>query len=333
MRARNQRIGWLMIGLFMASTFILWPMAIRATAEQLKFAHTMSITDTMQQGVLKFAELVKKNTGSALEITLYPAGQLGNDTQILQGVRTGAIDIAMTGNPFHAAFEPSLNVLDLPYLFLSFDHVYRVCDGEIFQQLLKGLEKHGIKGLGALEIGFRNLTNSKRPVREPADVRGLKIRTTPNPAHVTAWKLLGAIPTPMPFPDVYMALKTGTVDGEENPVTLIHGQKFYEVQKYLSLTMHAYTVAEVDMNLAKYQSLSPTYQRALIEALREATLYHRKLNRELEGSLLREMEQKGLVITYSPDKEAFAKIVQKPTQEEYAQKFGWEIIERINKAK
>jgi tripartite ATP-independent transporter DctP family solute receptor len=300
-----------------------------AKAEQLKFAHTMSISDTMHQGVLKFAELVKAKTNGQLEIAVYPAGQLGNDSQILQGARMGSIDIAMTGNPFHTTFEPSLNVIDLPFLFKDFAHAYRVLDGPIGKELLSRLEKHNLKGLGFMEIGFRNLTNSKRPVKEASDMNGLKIRVTPNPAHVAAFKLLGAIPTPMPFTEVYMALKTGAVDGQENPTTLIHGQKFYEVQKYMSITMHAYTVSEVSMNLKKFQSLSPTHQKVLLDALLEAAIYHRKLNRDLEGKLLKEMQEKGLQVIQEPNRESFAKIVIKPVQEDYAAKFGWETINKI----
>ncbi len=304
-----------------------------AGAETFKFAHTMSTSDTMHQACLKFAELVKAKTNGAVEIAVYPSGQLGNDSQILQGVRMGSIDLTMTGNPFHTTFEPSLNVLDLPYLFRDFAHAYRVLGGEIGKEVFSRLEKHGLKGLGFLEIGFRNLTDSKRPIKEPGDVNGLKIRVTPNPAHVAAFKLMGAIPTPMPFTEVYMALKTGTVDGQENPITLIHGQKFYEVQKYLSLTMHAYTISEVSMNLKKFQALPAAHQKALTEALAEAGTYHRKLNRDLEGSLLKEMEHKGLQVIAEPNREAFAKLVSKPVQEEYAAKFGWDTINKINAAR
>jgi len=321
-----QNIFVSILGLF----FIL---AGSAGAEQLKFAHTMSTSDTMHQACLKFPELVKQKTNGALEIAVFPTGQLGNDSQILQGVRMGSIDMTMTGNPFHTTFEPSLNVLDLPFLFRDFSHAYRVLDGDIGKEILSRLEKHGMKGLGFLEIGFRNLTNSKRPVKEPGDVNGLKIRVTPNPAHVAAWKLLGAIPTPMPFTEVYMALKTGTVDAQENPTTLIHGQKFYEVQKYMSITMHAYTVSEVSINLKKFQSFPTAHQKALIEALNEAAAYHRKLNRELEGGLLKEMEQKGLQVIAEPNREAFAGVVSKPVQEEYAGKFGWDTINKITAAR
>jgi tripartite ATP-independent transporter DctP family solute receptor len=321
------------LSILIAGLFLVLLPALSAGAEQAKFAHTMSTSDTMHQAVLKFAELVKAKTNGALEVAVFPSGQLGNDSQILQGARMGSIDMAMTGNPFHTTFEPSLNVLDLPFLFQDFSHAYRVLDGDIGKEVLSRLEKHGLKGLGFLEIGFRNLTNSKRAVKEPGDMSGLKIRVTPNPAHVAAFKLLAAIPTPMPFTEVYMALKTGTVDGQENPTTLIHGQKFYEVQKFMSITMHAYTVSEVSMNLKKFQSLPAAQQKALGEALAEAAVYHRKLNRDLEGSLLKEMEQKGLQVIAEPNRQAFAGVVSKPVQEEYAGKFGWDTINKITAAR
>jgi TRAP-type transport system periplasmic protein len=320
-----------LIGIF--CSFLILFSAINAGAEQLKLACTAPTTDPWYLALVKFAELVKTKTNGALEIAVFPSGQLGNDPQILQGVRMGSIDIGMTGNPFYTTFEPFLNVLDLPYLFRDSSHAYRVLDGEIGKEMLSHLEKHGMKGLGFLDLGFRNMTNSKRPVKEPEDVKGLKIRVTPNPAHVAAWKLLGALPTPMPFTEVYMALKNGTVDAQENPINLIHANKFFEVQKYLSLTRHAYTVAEVSINLKKFQSFSAPHQKVMVEALQEAVAqYGRKLNLDREESLLKEMERAGLQVITEPNREAFAKVVSKQVSEEYAVKFGWDTINKINAA-
>jgi len=319
-------------GLVLALTAALCLVVFASGAQavvKLKFAHTMSVNDTMQKGSLKFAELVKAKTNGEVEVEVFPASQLGNDKAIIQGARMGSMDIAMTGNPFYTGTEAALTVLDLPYLFKDFDHVYAVLDGPIGQQIGGLLEKHGLKELGFMEIGFRNLTNSKRQVKGPGDFKGLKIRVTPNPAHVLAFKLLEAVPTPMPFGEVYMALKTGAVDGQENPITLIHGQKFYEVQKYLSLTYHAYTTSHVTMNLKKYASLTPAQQKALAEAAHEAAVYHRQLNRDLESALLKEMQAAGLEVEMEPDRAAIAEVVQKQTQEAYAEKYGWDLIKQI----
>ncbi len=289
---------------------------------RLRFAHTINTEDSMHLAVVEFAKKVGEKTGGAIRIEIFPAGQLGNDSQILDGAKLGTIDIAMTGNPFFSSFAPEMNVLDLPYLFRDYEQAYKVLDGPIGEGLLKAVERSGLKGLGSLEIGFRNLTNSKRPVRVPEDVKGLKIRTTPNPAHLQAFRLLGANPVGMPFTEVYLALKTGTVDGQENPTTLIYTMKFYEVQKYLSLTEHAYTATNVVMNLKKYQELKPEYQKALREAIRESASWQRKLNRDIEGQALKNMRAAGMQIEDKPDREAFRKIVADPAAEEYVKRFG-----------
>ncbi|MGA2959929.1 MAG: TRAP transporter substrate-binding protein DctP, partial [Thermodesulfobacteriota bacterium] len=165
----------------------LMPIALADLAlaqTRLRFAHTINTEDSMHLAVVEFAKKVAEKTGGAVRIEVFPAGQLGNDSQILDGAKLGTADLAMTGNPFFSSFAPEMNVLDLPYLFRDYDHAYKVLDGPIGTELLKAVERSGLKGLGSLEIGFRNLTNSKRPVKMPEDVKGLKIRTTPNPAHL-----------------------------------------------------------------------------------------------------------------------------------------------------
>ncbi len=295
----------------------------------LRFAHTISTEDTMHLAVVELGKKVAQRTGNAVRIEVFPSGQLGNDTKILESVKLGAVDLVMTGNPFFSSFAPEMNVLDLPYLFRDYEHAYKVVDGPIGAELLRAVERNGMKGIGSLEIGFRNVTNSKRPVRTPDDMKGLKIRTTPNPAHLLAFRLLGANPVPMAFTEVYLALKTGTVDGQENPLTLIQAMKFYEVQKYLSLTQHAYTVANVVMNAQKYAALTADQQKALHEALHEAVVWQRKLNREREGAALAQMRAAGVQVEEQPDRAAFRKVVVDPAAEDYVRKFGRATLDRI----
>jgi tripartite ATP-independent transporter DctP family solute receptor len=237
--------------------------------------------------------------------------------------------MGMTGNPFFTSFAPELNVFDLPYLFRDFDHAYKVIDGPIGVELRRGLEKQGMVPLGVLEIGFRNLTNNKRPVKTPDDVKGLKLRTTPNPAHLQAFRLLGANPVPMPITEVYLALKTGAVDGQENPVAHILALKFHEVQKYMSLTYHAYTLTNVVMNPKKFQDLKPEYQKALVEAMEEARDWDRKYNREIDGQALVKIKAAGVQVEENPDREAFRKMVADAVAEEYTKKFGRDILDKI----
>ncbi|HTU03024.1 MAG TPA: TRAP transporter substrate-binding protein [Candidatus Sulfotelmatobacter sp.] len=296
---------------------------------KLRFGHTLAASDAQGLSAERFAKNVAERTNNAIKIEVFPAGQLGNDTQVIEGAKFGTIDFAMTGNPFYTSFVPELNAFDLPYLFRDFDHAYKVLDGPIGQDLRRLLENHGLKAIGIVEIGFRNVTNNKRPVKVPEDLKGLKLRTTPNPAHLQAFRLLGANPVPMPITEVYLALKMGTVDGQENPIAHIHDMKFHEVQKYLSLTYHAYTSSIVVMNLKKFQELTPEQQKILQESLQEATNWDRKYNRELDVKALAAMKAAGMQVEENPDREAFRKVVAEPTAAEYVKKFGSGVLDKI----
>lgn len=303
-----------------------WPAAAETT---LRFAHTQPTADTHHAAALHFKERVEALTKGEVKVSVHPAGELGNDPAILEGVRLGTIDIANTGNPFFTRFEPKLNALDLPYLFNDFAHVYRVIDGPIGQALLKGLEKHRMQPLAFWEIGFRNITNSKRAINTPKDLEGLKIRTTPNPAHVQAFKIWGAIPTPMPFTEVYLALESGTVDGQENPLSIIYSNRFHEVQKHLSMTQHAYTVSITVMNQQKFRSLSEANQKAVLQAAAEARDFQRKLNVKANEEALAAMKKAGVAVVEKVDIAPFQKAVLDPVKATYVKDHGSEIIDQI----
>jgi tripartite ATP-independent transporter DctP family solute receptor len=327
MRMLKRLSGFMIIAVLLVGSA---PMA--AAQVRFRFAHTINPADAQNLAVEQFVKKVAERTNNAVQIQVFPAGQLGNDMQILDGVKLGTIDIGMTGNPFFTTIVPELNLFDLPYLFRNFDHAYKVLDGPIGAEVRQLLEKHGMKPIGILEIGFRNVTNNKHQVKVPEDLKGLRLRTTPNPAHIQAFRLLGANPVPMPITEVYLALSTGTVDGQENPIAHIYDMKFYEVQKYLSLTYHAYTAANVVMNLKKYQELKPEHQKILQASLLEATNWERKLNRELDGKALAKMKAAGMQIEENPDREAFRKIVADPTADEYVKKFGRDLLDQVRKA-
>jgi tripartite ATP-independent transporter DctP family solute receptor len=305
------------------------PGAPTAQEVTLRFAHTQPTSDTHHLATEWFAERVAELTDGRIAISIHPAGELGNDPTILEGVRLGTVDIGQTGNPFYTRFEPRLNVLDLPFLFTGYDHVYRVVDGEIGEDLLGALAQHRMKGLAFWEIGFRKITNGRRAIATPADLEGLKIRTTPNPAHVQAFELWGAIPTPMPFTEVYLALETGTVDGQENPLNIIRSNRFQEVQDHLSFTDHAYTVSIVSMNLARFEALDEDLQEALVTAAREAAAYQRDLNREQEEGDLQAIREAGVEITEDVDRDAFRDAVFDRVKATYEEQFGPELVQAI----
>src|SRR5215208_217931 len=217
--------------------------AIAQSPMRWRFAHPHPESDSWQTAALRFAELVKDRTKGTIEIQVFPNGVLGNDPTTINAVRGGSLDIALTGNPFFTGLAPKLNVLDLPFLFSDRKHAAAVLDGPVGESLRKELEGSNLKALATWDIGWRNLTNNRRPVRAPEDLKGLKIRTTPNPAHIKAFQLLGAVPTPMAFTELFTALEMGSVDGQENPVTLILNAKFFEVQRHLTLSRHAFTRA------------------------------------------------------------------------------------------
>lgn len=314
----------------LAASIVAAGFATGASAETLRFGHYANTSDTPHKAALMFKWIVEDMTDKALEIEVYPAGELGNSANSLQGARLGTIDITVTGNPYFTSFAPQVNVLDLPFLFESPEHAYRVLDGEVGAELMDSINGVGLQGLAFWEIGFRNLTNNERPITTPDDLKGLKLRTTPNPAHIEAFTLLGANPAPMPFAELYSALQTGTVDGQENPTTHIYHSNFHEVQKYMSITEHAYTAAPLVMNAAKFNGLPEDQKEALRVAAKLSAAYERELNRVQENSSLEAMTAAGMEIVTDPDVDAFRAVVADKTRAMYAEKFGDALLTKID---
>ena len=297
---------------------------------RLRFGHAHTTADSQHLAALDFAKRVKERTKGAIEIQVFANSMLGNDSSMIAGVRGGTIDIETSGNPFFTGIVPKLNALDLPYQFDNMQQVARVLDGSLGRSLLKDLEAHQMKGLAFWEVGYRSLANNRRPVLKADDIKGLKIRTTPNPAHIKAFQLLGAAPQPMPFSEVYSALETKAIDGHENPPTLMLSSKMYEVQKHLSLTKHAYTALIVIMNKARFESLKPEYQQILLEEASHAAVLQRKLNADGEAAALAELRKQGMQIVEQPDIESIRSIVKAETRKIYGEKNGDELLKAID---
>ncbi|MGB3289371.1 MAG: TRAP transporter substrate-binding protein [Burkholderiaceae bacterium] len=294
-----------------------------------RFGHTLPATDSQHVAALEFAKRVEARTNGQIKVKVFPSGTLGNDVSLVTGVRSGTIDIGVTGNPFLTGISPNLNVLDLPYLFDNEKQAFGVLDGPIGRGLLDDLGNYGLKGLAFWDLGFRSFTNNKRPVTKAADINGLKIRTTPNPAHIMAFELLGANPQPMAFGEVYTALESGAIDGQENPPTIILSSKMYEVQKYLSLTRHAYTAGPVFMNKRKFDKLKPEYQQIMLEEALAAANYQRDLNAKHQEEALAELRKHGVEIAANLDVESIRKVVKGPVHAEFAKKYGDKILKAI----
>lgn len=317
-------------GFAVAGVALSTPVLLRAQETSLRFAHYGTASDSVTAAATKFAELVAEKTHEAVTVEIYANGELGNSPTMLEGTRLGTIDMTTTGNPYFTASLPALNLLDLPYLFRSDAHAFAVLDGEVGETLMNTMGDAGLQGLAFWELGFRNLTNNVRPVHSPADVKGLKIRTTPNSAHVLAFETLGAAPTPMPFAEVYSALQTGAIDGQENPINHIYANKLHEVQKYMSLTKHAYTTSPLVINNRRWSGLSPEFQAAMKEAALEAAAFQRLLNDEEDKAALEAMRAAGMEIDEVPDNDAFSNSVGEVTRAAYIDQFGPELVDTVS---
>ena len=267
----------------------------------LRFGIETSRSDSQYKGAQVFAKYVKDKTGGAVEIKLFPDGALGSTTSQINQVRSGSLDITLSGSGNYAGMVKSLNVFDVPFLFKNTDHVDRVMDGEIGRSIMDDAEAHDMKGLALWENGFRSLTNSRNPVKVPADVKGLKIRVPTMPMHVEAWRLLGANPIPMNFSEVFTALETKAIDAQDHPIAITFSSKFYESQKYLSVTHHAYTPLFLAMNLKKFQSLTPEQQQIVLEGALEGARFQRKMVRDNEEEYIKKIGESGLEVIYKKD--------------------------------
>ena len=304
-----------------------------AQATKLRLAHSGAESETQHLAALEFAKQVKARSNGTLEVQVYGSSTLGNDNTAIASVRGGTIDLTTSGTPYYTGMVGRMNVLDLPYMFASTEQAYKVLDGPIGRGLLDELEGNGMKGLAYWEVGFRSLTNSKHPVRTPDDVKGLKVRTTPNPAHIKAFQLMGASPTPMPLAEVFGALEAKAVDGQENPVNIVRNNKFYEVQKYMSLTRHAYTAMPVVMNKKKFDGLKPEQQQALLSAAQDAKLFQRQTNQKNEAGIIAELRKHGMTVVESFNPAPFRAIVAEPLRQAFVAKNGPELRTAVDPAK
>ncbi len=263
-------------------------------------------------------------------VKVYPGGQLGRgERELLEALQVGTIDMAITSTGPVSNFTPDFAVLDLPFLFESNAHVDRVLDGDVGRGLLEKLETSGIKGLAFMENGFRNFTNSVRPLVKPDDFKGLKFRTMENPVHLASVRHLGAKAIPMSWGEVYTALQTGVIDGQENPVAIVYSTKLNEVQKYLTMSGHFYSPAMLTMGLKKFQGLEPDLQRLMIEAARAAAVFERSVIRDNEARQLQELKDRGMKVQ-GVDKEIFVQAMKSVYEEFIGSNPAWKaVIDRI----
>ena len=290
---------------FFVSLFAASLMVGVAQAETLRFASEAPRSDTQSMAAEKMNEVLKTKTNGALDLKIFADSSLGAFQAAISGVRNGSIDMAVSGSANFSGLVPLVGVFDIPFLFNDSAHAYRALDGAAGQQILDKLGEFGLKGLAFWDNGWREITNSKHPVKTAADVKGLKVRTTNSAAHIEAFKLLGANPVPMPLSELYTALEMKTVDAQEHPLGVLWSAKLYEVQKHLSLSNHAYSALILVMNKAKFDKLPPEHQKALVEAAREGGQYQRDLNNKNMAKVVADVKKAGMQVVEQVDMKSF----------------------------
>ena len=264
----------------------------------LKFSNVTSQSGI--DGGKFFKKVAEEASNGSLQVNVFDNNQLGDDRVVVEGTIFGDIDIVLSSTSPVANIFRDFFIFDAPFLFLTTEGAYAGLDGPVGRQILKDMEANGLKGLAFWENGFRNLTNNKVAARVPDDVKGFKIRCMENEVQISAWRAFGTNPTPMAFTEVFTALQQGTVDGQENPLGIIDGNKFGEVQKYLSMTQHVFTPYFLAMNLDKYNSLTPEQRAAIDKAAVESTKYQRNRSQELEREIIVNFAKKGVVTELTP---------------------------------
>lgn len=249
------------------------------------------------KGLQKFKEIVERESKGRLEVQLFGNSQLGDDTKMMTALRAGTLEMTQPSTAPISGLDKKWMVFDFPFLFPNEQVADKVVDGPLGQKYLESLSKNGIKGLAFWENGYRQLSNSVREINSPADVKGLKIRTMENPVHLASFRALGANPTPMPFGELFTSLQQKIIDGQENPITTIHLQKFYEVQKYTTLTNHFYSPFVFMFSQKIWDTLAKEDQEVILKAAKEAGVYQRKLNRDMIAESIAGLEKAGMKVT------------------------------------
>ncbi|MBP6019670.1 MAG: TRAP transporter substrate-binding protein [Burkholderiaceae bacterium] len=322
------RKSWLsnvLLAVSAAGLFAATPVTAETT---LKMAYALSTSSHYGAGADAFAKALN---GSDFKVQQFPNSALGGEREVIEGLQLGTIDLAIVSTGATLNFVPATGVFDIPFLFRDLDHARKVLDGDIGKKMLTEFPKRGLVALAWGEQGFRQLTNNVRPVTTPADAKGLKIRTTENPIHIAAFRELGILATPMAWPEVATALQQGTIDGQENPMSVIVSAKLPQLQKYLSLTAHVYGPALVLMSPNVYNGLSDADKAKFADAGHQSALAMRTYVDDIETSGIEEVKKQGMQVN-TVDHAAFVKAVQ-PVYPQYYKQFGQELVESIQNTK
>ena len=296
----------------------------------LTFGHGQTEGHPYHKAALYFKEQVEKKTNGRVIVDIQPNGNLGDEREMTEGLQLGTIDITVAVAATLSGFDSDMDVLNFPYLFDTREQAFQVLDSETGKEIFDGMKEQGIEIYGTFDLGFRSMTNSKRPITTPEDAKGIRMRTLESSVCVDSLGELGIDAVSMSFGELFTALQTGAVDGQENPLFTIYNSRFYEVQKYLSLTEHFYPVCPLMVSDLMWDKLSDEDAAIVKEALYDMVDYEREVAGEELDKTLQAIKDSGMEVN-EVDKEAFKEAVA-PVYEKYADKYG-ELFKKIEAAK
>jgi len=283
------------------------------------------------QAFVKFEEIVERETGGRIDVQTFHSGQLGDDASAIAALQAGTQEVTFPSTGGVSRFVPGMFVFDLPFLFPGdFELIDSILGGPFGEYMLAKFPEHGLIGLGFGENGFRNLTNNAREVKSVADISGLKIRTMQNEIHLALWAKLGAMPAPLPFSEVFSALQTGVFDGQENPVSAIYFDRFFEVQRYVTVSQHVYSPFVLLMSEIFYENSNPEEQQLFREAAKEALAHQKNIIRDDNVRLLENIAAAGVTVTHlTPEaREEFVNATM-PLYDQFRERIGGELLDKL----
>jgi tripartite ATP-independent transporter DctP family solute receptor len=294
---------------------------------EIKFGHVGEPGSLFTASAEEFAKRANGKLGGKAKVVVYGSSQLGGDKELLQKVKLGTVDIALPSTVMSSEAD-LFGVFEMPYLVKDREHMKRIEKDVFWQTLAPAAEAKGLKVIAVWENGYRHITNSKRPINTPADLQGIKLRVPEGKWRVKMFQAYGANPSPMKFSEVFTALQTGVMDGQENPFTQIYSAKFQEVQKFLSLTGHVYTPAYVTVGAKKWASMPADVRKALEDTAKETQSFVYAKAAKDDEELLGKIKAAGVQVN-TPNKDAFI-AASKPVYEEFAKevKGAKEVIDR-----
>nr|WP_067293035.1 TRAP transporter substrate-binding protein [Marinobacterium profundum] len=265
-------------------------------ATAIRIAHDSQESSPLHQGLLHFKEELNKRSNGDFAVDIYPAGQLGGVRETTEMVQQNNLQMTTAASVLMSPYVPEFNVLDLFYLFDNREQAHQVLDGEAGQALLDAMESKGFHGIGYMELGFRSFTNSSRPLNSLEDFSGLKIRSAANPSQISAWRAIGAAPQPLAWGEIYTSLQQGLIQGQESALLSVHTQRFFEAQKYLSLTEHMYSNHVWFTNKEFWDNLSDEQQSLINEVAQEAITLQRELSEQQNQETVAILKKAGMEV-------------------------------------